>query len=99
MPIEGRVEILRNNIWGTVCHDYWDQSDAKVVCRQLGLPHGSPAALGSAFFGYGSGTIWLDDVGCLGHEATLTECNRRDWGVHNCQHHQDASVICIDGEF
>ena len=35
---EGRVEICRDNIWGTVCHNSWGIPDASVVCRQLGLP-------------------------------------------------------------
>ena len=33
---EGRVEICRNQQWGTVCDNMWSSVDATVVCRHLG---------------------------------------------------------------
>ncbi|NXE29834.1 DMBT1 protein, partial [Ardeotis kori] len=89
----GRVEVFYNNKWGTVCDDNWDLKDAAVVCRQLGCGM-ALLALGSARFGWGAGPIWLDDVSCTGEETDFFQCQAKTWGVHNCHHGEDASVMC-----
>lgn len=89
----GRVEYLHDGAWGTVCDDEWDIRDAQVVCRAMDCGT-AQTAKSAAFFGQGSGDIWMDDVRCLGNETTLVHCQRNSFGDNNCGHGEDASVIC-----
>nr|XP_054377817.1 putative DMBT1-like protein [Pongo abelii] len=93
----GRVEILHQGAWGTVCDELWDLNEAEVVCRQLGCGR-AMSALGKAHFGPGSGDIFLDNLQCAGVERYLGQCAHSGWSEHNCGHHEDASVICSDAE-
>ncbi|XP_074615759.1 scavenger receptor cysteine-rich type 1 protein M160-like isoform X2 [Acropora palmata] len=92
---QGRVEVLYDGIWGTVCDDGWDLSDASVVCKELGFGDAKEATQTSKF-GQGKGIIWLDNVNCKGFESSLTHCLHAGWGEGNCDpgHHEDAGVVC-----
>ncbi|XP_058273166.1 deleted in malignant brain tumors 1 protein-like, partial [Hemibagrus wyckioides] len=88
----GRVEILHDGQWGTVCDDNWDEVDAAVVCRELRCGE-AVNALVSAHFGPGSGPIWMYDLACRGSESTLKKCGSLN-RVTSCSHYEDAGVIC-----
>ena len=51
-------------------------------------------ALSGAYFGAGSGIIWLDEVKCSGTEQRLEHCRHGGWGNEDCAHHEDAGVRC-----
>ena len=99
---EGRLEILHNGEWGTICDDYWTDVEADVACRALGYPDGSVEGGGRfdrAHFGRGSGSILLDDVNCVGNETSLLACDYRGKPTvssdnNNCSHSEDVGVRC-----
>ncbi|KAL9981261.1 hypothetical protein ACROYT_G009938 [Oculina patagonica] len=91
---QGRVEVMHNGNWGTLCDTGWDLEDANIVCRQLGYD-GAQAAPEKAMFGEGTGRIWMSNVQCVGNESVITDCEHDGWGISDCfDHSKDASVVC-----
>jgi hypothetical protein len=88
------VEIYNPNFgWGTVCDDLWDITGGNVVCRHLGFT-GAFAVRNQAYYGRGSGPIFLDNVQCNGNESYIWDCSYGGWNQHDCSHQEDAGVDC-----
>lgn len=82
-----------------VCDDYFDATDATVICQQFGLLGGTAltaTSTPSANSIFGAATtstpINMDDVRCVGTEASLSQCPYT--AVSNCVHSEDAAVVC-----
>ena len=58
------------------------------------LPFKGAVPLDEATFGEGTGSIFLDEVSCLGTESLLLSCSNNGIGVHDCAHYEDAGVRC-----
>ena len=89
----GRVEVRKpGGEWGTICDDGFENKDATVICKMFGFEHGIAKA--KAHFGEGSGSIWMDDLECTGDEFNVFDCKHNGWGEHNCEHKEDAGIVC-----
>ncbi|KAI8490960.1 hypothetical protein Bbelb_313790 [Branchiostoma belcheri] len=75
-------------------------SNAEVVCRQLGFPGVLSQGVGinprRKSFGESKGQIWLDNVRCTGNEDSVENCDHDGWGIHQCGHNEEISVICAE---
>ncbi|PKN45060.1 MAG: hypothetical protein CVU59_10090, partial [Deltaproteobacteria bacterium HGW-Deltaproteobacteria-17] len=93
----GRVEILHNNLWGTVCDDNLESAGTtqtnfiNVACRQLN--YNTTGTFDLNVTG-GEDPISMDDVTCTGAEAGLSACTFGGWNVHNCSHVEDSGFTC-----
>ncbi|XP_041372972.1 Down syndrome cell adhesion molecule-like protein 1 isoform X2 [Gigantopelta aegis] len=91
---EGRVEILHDGQWGSICDDEFNDNGAQVVCRSLGFQSFNANFYRQAHFGQSTGPIWLANVNCMGSEQNLDQCSFPGWGIHDCVHREDVGVRC-----
>jgi len=93
----GRLEVIHDHVWGTVCKNGFTINDALVVCRQMHLWNGA-VLLPESIGGTGSGQIWMSEVMCEGGEPEVEECAFGGWGLHSCTHAMDVGVNCTQPE-
>ncbi|XP_062572842.1 adhesion G protein-coupled receptor B1-like isoform X2 [Saccostrea cucullata] len=93
-PYEGRVEIYHSGVWGTICDDKWTDREAGVICHMIGATRENASVRKFSKFGNGIGSIWLDEVSCIGNETSIVDCSHTMWGINDCTHAEDVGVIC-----
>ena len=101
-PNQGRLEVVYNGAWGTVCDWGWDIFDAQVICRQLGFPSVVVALDGTdteELYGYGDGEIFLYELECEGPEANLAQCLYSVPRYSACVHSNDVGVVCYSDDY
>ena len=90
---EGRVEVYHDGQWGTVCDDSWHRIDADAICKQLSF-ESAEQIFYNAKYGQGAGPILVDQINCPAGAQSILDCKHEGWGNHDCQHSEDAGVIC-----
>ncbi len=89
----GRLEILHDQTWMSVCAATFDQQDAEVVCRELDC--GAPVqVLGAAAFGKGDVQMWTQEIQCRGNESQIHLCPTSPSHENNCSHEHNIDLLC-----
>ncbi|KAJ8355347.1 hypothetical protein AAFF_G00063510, partial [Aldrovandia affinis] len=91
-PCAGRVEVNHGGEWRRVCGAGWGESQAQVVCRELGCG----TAVQATGYRYSGSKSRRDRVFCTGSESTLEHCRSEAYDC-NRYGYDDAGVICSGG--
>eukprot|EP00731_Ephydatia_muelleri_P010238 Em0005g824a len=94
----GRVEVLYNGVWGTVCNKTWTIAEARAVCNLLGYGIDTVSIKSLSFSGLSSlSPIWISGLTCSSSVVTnITQCGYTKplgYGPF-CTHTYDALVDC-----
>ena len=76
---------------GTVCDDNFGDSEADVICQEMGYNRSSGWTNGLFYDVQSSLNISLDNVDCDGE--SWSTCNYLS--THNCDHSEDVFLTCV----
>ena len=91
----GTVEISGIKGWSQVCDEGWDETDATVLCKELGYMHGF--AITNSELSNGDVATFTDafwKFNCTGNETTLANCTKADHWQGHCTNGHLAAAVC-----
>ncbi|XP_033625847.1 scavenger receptor cysteine-rich domain superfamily protein-like isoform X2 [Asterias rubens] len=86
---DGRVQILYQGEWGTICSMLFYIGEATAVCNMLGFQFASS----SRSYRRGNGTVVVEYLNCNGNEESMLDCYHVV-GTGKCSSEDDAGVVC-----
>ncbi|XP_019855132.1 PREDICTED: scavenger receptor cysteine-rich domain superfamily protein-like [Amphimedon queenslandica] len=91
---EGRVELCVNGVWGSVCDNSWDSTEASTVCKQLGYEVSSYKT--NSFFGVSTLPMHIYYSSCSSSSTNLLGCYLSWLPSYSsyCNNYHEAGVIC-----
>ncbi|NXG14887.1 C163A protein, partial [Grallaria varia] len=94
----GRLRVLYNGTWGSVCSNLMTPKAAVLACKELGC--GDKGHLeGQQGYGKVEGPAWLDQVECGKTARSFWECLSTPWHPQSCEDVQEeAHITCTDRE-
>ncbi|NWW74427.1 WC11 protein, partial [Climacteris rufus] len=92
----GRLEVLYNGTWGSLCSNRMSQLTAVTVCKQLGCGDGGEIAA-DLKYGRGSGPLWLDHIECTEQHSSLWHCQSDPWYPQSCNGREEETHITCTG--
>ena len=88
-----RIEVCLSGTWASVCHNQWENVDARVVCQQLNLTYEGAEARTVQFLRE-EVDIVVTNVECIGNENRLIDCQYTNLTDSDCDLRRHAGVIC-----
>merc|ERR1719319_1320059 len=76
-----------------VCTHGWSSTDARVVCKTLGMIYSTYRT--SSYYGRPTTSVFaMDDIACNGNEQHIKDCPHKDDRTENCHSGEVAGVVC-----
>ncbi|XP_069735214.1 scavenger receptor cysteine-rich type 1 protein M130-like [Phaenicophaeus curvirostris] len=92
----GRLQVLYNGTWGSVCSNSMTPKAVSLACKELGCgDRGFLETQGTS--GTVSGVTWLDRVECGERSSSFWQCLSDPWDPQSCNDPQDETHISCNG--